>query len=319
MKIVLKSILVFVILYLGFNIYSSARNNRVNHLYNDSIQDILNDEKDIYIEKAMITNGVTKYINKPILTINGENGFDFELRAYHFQKAHGKNVEEGIKFFLFDFTKENFNGFIKNEEEYKKNPALAILSLRVNTDNSITSNELSLGQYVDNSKDGTTQTIDIYDNSIYFDFETGLFYFKDINGVRASFNSITNIEFNIMEKLDPKSDNFTQTTIGRVKANEEVALFEEFKATRDGNYFEVDALKTDFQKYVELSKRYNKTNDSEVLSVNLELLNQYNGPVIRNTVIYAVFGAIIIGAMFLYTPIKERINHNKAIAQQKNK
>lgn len=326
MKIVLKSILVFVILYLGFNIYSSARNNRLNDLYNNSIQDIYSDEIDSYVEKAMITNGVSRYINTPVFTINGESGFDFELRAYHFQKTQGKEVEEGIKFFLFDFKKENFDGFIKNEDDYEKDKSLAILSLRVNTDNSVNSKEISLGQFVENSKDdipaskqGNTQTIDIYDNSIYFDFLTGLFYYRDSNGAKTTFNSMTNIEFNIMEKKDAKSQSLHQTTIGRITASDNVELFKSFKAVRQDNFFEVEGLNSNFEEYSKLRKRYNNTNDSEVLSVNLDLLNEYNGPMIRNTVVYAVFAASTIYAMFLHTPIKQRINHSKAIKQQQNK
>lgn len=312
MKVVLKTMLMVLVVYMGFNFFMSSKVGRKQDLYRDALQEFKSSQDGDYnvahyIDKTMVGSDIDQYVTKPVysLSINDED-YQFNFEVYHFKKTEGKVTEQGLKFYVYDFSPKNYKGKVANYEAYEKDRSLAALEVRINTDNVLVNRNLKLGLHEDGLLKNYIQTDDLFDNAIYL--KNDKFYFKD--GVREiEFNKLMNLEFYILDRTDSDKKVPSYIKIGELTSKSSKQFFtkEVITTTKTSNIptFEVDLFESEASGYKVLSDLY--ATPSNITNSDFTILRKYDGRVTRTVILWSIL-AIIIGFMlFLWAPVKQMI------------
>lgn len=129
MKVFLRILYVFLLVYIGINVYNQALLEKDETFFEKEVLEKSSViEKDLFINNMLVLNNATKYINEPILKLNNKDEYGFDLEMYHYKTKE----EYGIAIFLFNINYETnlenieisilsnaSNNFIIKEQNFK--------------------------------------------------------------------------------------------------------------------------------------------------------------------------------------------------------
>lgn len=110
MKHILKVFYALILMFIGFNVYTSAIFERNDTFYQKEAIENLED-KELFVKNSMFLLGASEYNVNPIYKMGATaDHLNFNFEVYHYLKENGKDKTYALAFYLFNIeTDKDFN------------------------------------------------------------------------------------------------------------------------------------------------------------------------------------------------------------------
>lgn len=110
MKHILKVFYALILMFIGFNVYTSAIFERNDTFYQKEAIENLED-KELFVKNSMFLLGASEYNVNPIYKMGAKADYlNFDFEVYHYLKENGKDKTYALAFYLFNIeTDKDFN------------------------------------------------------------------------------------------------------------------------------------------------------------------------------------------------------------------